>query len=56
MQQAPSFQVVDGQLIGVKQIPSPNFNQRPESAQIELVVIHNISLPLPAHLQGSIKP
>ena len=45
MQQAPSFQVVDGQLIGVKQIPSPNFNQRPESAQIELVVIHNISLP-----------
>lgn len=45
MQQAPSFQVVDGQLIGATQIPSPNFNQRPETAQIELVVIHNISLP-----------
>ncbi|TCB65074.1 1,6-anhydro-N-acetylmuramyl-L-alanine amidase AmpD [Acinetobacter sp. ANC 4178] len=45
MQQLPSFQVVDGQLIGAKQIPSPNFNQRPEEAKIELVVIHNISLP-----------
>ncbi|TCB32296.1 1,6-anhydro-N-acetylmuramyl-L-alanine amidase AmpD [Acinetobacter sp. ANC 4910] len=45
MQQRSSFQVVDGQLIGAKQIPSPNFNQRPEEAKIELVVIHNISLP-----------
>ncbi|MGL5157881.1 MAG: 1,6-anhydro-N-acetylmuramyl-L-alanine amidase AmpD, partial [Acinetobacter junii] len=27
MQQLSSFQVVDGQLIGAKQIPSPNFNQ-----------------------------
>ena len=45
MQQIPSFQVVDGQLIGAKQIPSPNFNQRPDEAKIELVVIHNISLP-----------
>ena len=45
MQQLPSFQVVDGQLIGAKQIPSPNFNQRPAEAKIELVVIHNISLP-----------
>ncbi|AUX85742.1 1,6-anhydro-N-acetylmuramyl-L-alanine amidase AmpD [Acinetobacter tandoii] len=45
MQQLSSFQVVDGQLIGAKQIPSPNFNQRPAEAKIELVVIHNISLP-----------
>ncbi|MHA3893224.1 1,6-anhydro-N-acetylmuramyl-L-alanine amidase AmpD [Acinetobacter sp. GXMZU3951] len=45
MQQAPSFQVVEGQLIGATQIPSPNFNLRPEGAKIELVVIHNISLP-----------
>ena len=45
MPQLPSFQVVDGQLIGAKQIPSPNFNQRPADAKIELVVIHNISLP-----------
>ncbi|USE83224.1 1,6-anhydro-N-acetylmuramyl-L-alanine amidase AmpD [Acinetobacter tibetensis] len=45
MQQRSSFQVVDGQLIGAKQIPSPNFNQRPAEAKIELVVIHNISLP-----------
>lgn len=45
MQQRSSFQVVDGQLIGAKQIPSPNFNQRPAEVKIELVVIHNISLP-----------
>lgn len=26
-------------------IPSPNFDDRPEGAKVELVVIHNISLP-----------
>ncbi|MDY7026084.1 MAG: 1,6-anhydro-N-acetylmuramyl-L-alanine amidase AmpD [Pseudomonadota bacterium] len=26
-------------------VPSPNFNQRPDAARIELIVIHNISLP-----------
>ena len=45
MQQASSFQVVDGELKGAQHIPSPNFNQRPEGADIQLVVIHNISLP-----------
>ena len=45
MQQAPSFQVIDGQLIGARQVPSPNYNQRPEHAEIQLVVVHNISLP-----------
>lgn len=45
MQQASSFQVVDGQLKCAQQIPSPNFNQRPEGTDIQLVVIHNISLP-----------
>lgn len=45
MQQASSFQVVDGQLKGVQHIPSPNFNQRPDNTDIELIVVHNISLP-----------
>ena len=45
MQQASSFQVVDGELKGAQHIPSPNFNQRPEGTDIQLVVIHNISLP-----------
>lgn len=45
MQQAAEFQVTDGQLIGARQIPSPNFNQRPEQTEIQLLVIHNISLP-----------
>ncbi|MFH7765340.1 1,6-anhydro-N-acetylmuramyl-L-alanine amidase AmpD [Acinetobacter sp. BSP-28] len=45
MQQAPFFQVIDGQLIGARQVPSPNYNQRPEQTEIQLVVIHNISLP-----------
>lgn len=45
MQSAPQFQVVNGQLIGARQIPSPNYNQRPENTEIQLIVIHNISLP-----------
>lgn len=45
MQLAPQFKVVKGQLIGARQIPSPNYNQRPEETEIQLIVIHNISLP-----------
>jgi AmpD protein len=45
MQQAVEFQVKDGQLVGARQIPSPNFNQRPENTEIQLIVVHNISLP-----------
>lgn len=52
MQQAPSFQVIDGQLIGARQVPSPNYNQRPEHAEIQLVVVHNISLP-PSQFGGA---
>ena len=39
------FQVMDGVLQGAQQLPSPNFNQRPEQTEIQLVVVHNISLP-----------
>jgi N-acetyl-anhydromuramoyl-L-alanine amidase len=39
------FQVVDGQLQGAAQFASPNYNQRPAQTQIQLVVVHNISLP-----------
>ena len=45
MQATVPFQVVDGQLIGARQVPSVNFNQRPEHQEIQLVVVHNISLP-----------
>lgn len=45
MQGIPSFQVQAGQLQGARQIPSPNFNARPADADIQLIVIHNISLP-----------
>lgn len=45
MQQVSTFHVEHGQLIGARQIPSPNFNQRPENTDIQLVVVHNISLP-----------
>ena len=43
--QAPPFQVINGQLQGARWIASPNFNQRPEQTEIQLLVIHNISLP-----------
>lgn len=35
----------DGWLDGVRRVPSPHFGARPEGAVIDLLVIHNISLP-----------
>lgn len=35
----------DGWLTGVHRCPSPNCDARPESTAIELLVVHNISLP-----------
>ncbi|MBV4365740.1 1,6-anhydro-N-acetylmuramyl-L-alanine amidase AmpD [Erwinia sp. BNK-24-b] len=34
-----------GWLTGVRRVPSPHFNQRPENEAPTLLVIHNISLP-----------
>lgn len=45
MRYIDKFQVSAGQLLGAKQIASPNFNQRPEDTEIQLIVVHNISLP-----------
>ena len=40
-------EIFDGQgwLIGAESCHSPNFNQRPEGVGVNLLVIHNISLP-----------
>lgn len=35
----------DGWVEGVRQIPSPNFDARPAGMAVELLVVHNISLP-----------
>lgn len=32
-------------VVGVRFVPSPNFDERPESVSVSLVVVHNISLP-----------
>lgn len=45
MSQAVTFVVEHGQLIGARQVPSPNYNQRLQGTEIQLLVIHNISLP-----------
>ena len=37
--------VVDGWLQGVAHLPTPNVDDRPAGQSVELVVIHNISLP-----------
>lgn len=42
----------DGWLSGVRRIPSPNCDFRPHGARVELLVIHNISLP-PGEFGGS---
>ena len=34
-----------GILIGVRQLSSPNCDERPEGAEVSLLVIHGISLP-----------
>ena len=35
----------EGWLLGAKRVPSPNFNERPRDCEVDLLVIHNISLP-----------
>ncbi|HVK53774.1 MAG TPA: 1,6-anhydro-N-acetylmuramyl-L-alanine amidase AmpD [Burkholderiales bacterium] len=35
----------DGWVEGITHIPSPNFNARPDGVAVDLVVLHNISLP-----------
>ncbi|HEY3488338.1 MAG TPA: 1,6-anhydro-N-acetylmuramyl-L-alanine amidase AmpD [Gammaproteobacteria bacterium] len=44
--------VKTGLLEQARQMPSPNFNERPAGARPELIVIHNISLP-PGEFGGS---
>ncbi len=39
------WQIIDGWLQGVKHIPSPFFDARPDKNDISLLVVHNISLP-----------
>jgi N-acetyl-anhydromuramoyl-L-alanine amidase len=46
------FQIAeDGWCSGAQRLPSPNFDRRPENGGIDLLVIHNISLP-PAQFGG----
>ncbi|HQY23096.1 MAG TPA: 1,6-anhydro-N-acetylmuramyl-L-alanine amidase AmpD, partial [Gammaproteobacteria bacterium] len=37
--------VATGMLCDVRYVPSPNYNERPTDTVIDLLVIHNISLP-----------
>ncbi|MDI3323617.1 1,6-anhydro-N-acetylmuramyl-L-alanine amidase AmpD [Pontibacterium granulatum] len=39
------FSIDSGVVYGALQVPSPNFNDRPESETVSLLVLHNISLP-----------
>jgi len=43
---------INGWLSGVRRIISPNYDRRPPGAKIDLLVIHNISLP-PEQFSGS---
>ena len=40
-----TYKVKDGRLQGSKWCPSPNYNERVSGSDIDLLVIHNISLP-----------
>lgn len=39
------MKIIDGWLAEAKKVASPNFNERPAQQKINLLVIHNISLP-----------
>jgi len=39
------FQIQGHWVLEAKKFPSPNFNERPEGADISLLVVHSISLP-----------
>jgi AmpD protein len=47
MTERSSFGTFDGEgwISGARRLPSPHFDVRPEGAAVELLVIHNISLP-----------
>lgn len=49
-----SFTIADGWLQPATHIPSPNFDRRPPGSVIDLLVIHNISLPPGAYGGGCI--
>ncbi len=53
MKQITPYEVIDGQLKGARQVPSPNFNQRPAGTEIQMIVVHNISLP-PSQFGGGL--
>ncbi|WP_066963011.1 1,6-anhydro-N-acetylmuramyl-L-alanine amidase AmpD [Microbulbifer sp. Q7] len=46
------YQVQSGWLSGVRRVPSPHCNSRPDDAEVDLLVIHSISLP-PGQYGGS---
>jgi len=52
---APALLAVgaDGWLQGVRHLASPHHDRRPDGAAVELLVIHNISLP-PGHYGGGV--
>ena len=47
--------IVDKRLSYARQLPSPNCSERPADSAIELLVIHNISLPPGRYGQGHIE-
>jgi len=50
----PLFVAADGWIAGIDHLRSPNFDARPAGGCIELVVIHNISLPPGCYGQGQV--
>lgn len=51
--QAPQWQ--NGWFSAAKQLPSPNFGPRPQGADIDLIVVHSISLPPGQYGTGAVQ-
>lgn len=43
----------DGWCGDVRRLPSPHFDRRPDGVEVELLIVHNISLP-PGHFGGGV--
>lgn len=46
------YQIQSGWLSGVRRVPSPHCNSRPDDVEVDLLVVHSISLP-PGQYGGS---
>lgn len=54
-QQRGEFRIQQHRLLEARECVSPNFNQRPPGCEVDLLVLHNISLPPGVYASGCVE-